>query len=90
MSEVELGRTGRLYSYTTTHTPVSHFQPPHSIGLVEIPEGLRVLAPLDGVSEDFAIGMEMELIIGPLWTEDDEEIVGFRYRPISLREESDG
>lgn len=58
MTEIEISKAGTLYSYTTTYTPVAHFQPPHSIGLIETPEGLRISAPLVGTQEDFQIGME--------------------------------
>ncbi len=84
MIEVELSKTGTLYSYTTTYRPVSRFEPPHSTGMIDTPDGLRIVAPLVGNQDVFRVGMEMELVIDTLWVEDETDIIGYRFRPALL------
>ena len=83
LEPVPLSRRGRLFTYTIVHMPASHFQPPHAAGYVDLPEGLRIFVPLDIVeSKPFQVGMEMEINIGPLWQEEDREIIGYRFSPV--------
>lgn len=84
MEDVILSRRGRLYSYTIGRMASSHFQPPYAIGLIDLPEGVRVLAPLMiSEGESYKVGMEMELFIDKLWKDDDKQIVGYKFKPVS-------
>ncbi len=83
MEEVSLSRRGKLYSYTFGHLPASHFQPPYAVGLVDMPEGVRVFAPLKTAEEKpFEIGMEMEVVIEELWQENDKRVIGYKFKPV--------
>jgi uncharacterized OB-fold protein len=59
---VESSGKGTLYSYVVVHYPqVPSFEYPLPIGLVELEEGTRVVANLDGVERDeIEIGMALE------------------------------
>lgn len=88
LRDVELGRTGELYSWT-----VQHYQPPalfrvddwqpSAVGLVELPEGLRVLAILTGADPgQIPIGTAMRLTTVPLYTDDEgRPVVTYAYTP---------
>ena len=83
LEDLPLNKRGKLFSYTTPQMPSSHFKPPYAVGFVEMPEGLRILAPLDIIADQpFKIGMEMEVHEDILWTEGEKEYVGFRFRPL--------
>lgn len=83
MTDISLGKRGRLVSYTTPGMPSTHFKPPYAVGFVEMPEGLRVFAPLDIVTDKpFKIGMEMEVHAETLWTEGEKEYVGYWFLPL--------
>lgn len=83
LDEVQLSRRGRLYSYTIGYMPSMHFQPPYAIGYVDLPEGVRIFAPLEIVEgKPFQIDMEMEVLIEKLWQEDDNEIIGYKFKPV--------
>jgi uncharacterized OB-fold protein len=88
--KIPLSRRGQLYSFT-----VQRFRPPppykgpekfepYGVGMVELPEGLRVTSVLE--EDDFSrlrVGMVMELVIKKIF--EDEEgraIVGYRFRPL--------
>ena len=83
MEEVGLSRRGKLYSYTIGRMASTHFQPPYAVGLIDLPEGVRVFAPLI-MTEDktYTIGMEMELVIEELWRENHNQIIGYKFKPV--------
>jgi len=83
MEEVILSRRGKLYSYTIAHMPSTHFQPPYAVGFVDLPEGVRVFAPLKMTGDKaFKIGMDMEVVIEELWREDDKQVIGYKFKPV--------
>jgi uncharacterized protein len=83
MEEVVLSRRGRLYSYAIGRMASTHFQPPYAVGLIDLPEGVRVFAPLVmAENATYTIGMEMELKIDELWQEEDKQVIGYRFKPV--------
>jgi uncharacterized OB-fold protein len=83
LTEVELSRRGTLYSYTIGHMPSIHFAPPYALGYIDLPEEVRVFAPLE-LTEDsqFEVGMEMDMVIEKLWEEEGKEIIGYKFKPV--------
>jgi uncharacterized OB-fold protein len=59
---VESSGRGTLYSYVVVHYPqVPAFDYPLPIGLIELEEGTRVVANLDGMErEEIQIGMALQ------------------------------
>ena len=85
MEELPLSQRGKLYSYTIGRMPSLHFEPPYALGYIDMPEGVRVFAPLKLAESEYGqlrIGMEMEVVIEKLWEEEDKEIIGWKYKPI--------
>jgi len=83
MEEVVLSRRGKLYTYTIGHMPSTHFQPPYAVGYVEMPEGVRIFAPLKTIEgRPFRVGMEMEVMIDELWQENDRQVMGYKFKPV--------
>lgn len=62
-----LSRHGTLYTYTVVrHKPPGDYRgpdpfQPFAMGLVELPEGIRVLAPLEGELGAIRIGMPLQM-----------------------------
>lgn len=84
--DVLLGPRGRLWTWTYVHVPLFAKKDArvdaYGVGQVDLPEGPRVQAILLGGPEDFRIGIEMELDLETLRTDDDgREVVIFRFRP---------
>lgn len=89
-ANVPLSRRGTLYSFT-----VQRFKPPppyrapepfvpYGVGMIELPEGLRVTAVLEeGDPSRLRVGIEMELVLASFF-EDDEgnEVLGYKFRTI--------
>jgi uncharacterized OB-fold protein len=85
--DVLLGPRGRLWTWTYVHVPLFAKKDArvdaYGVGQVDLPEGPRVQAILVGGPEDFRIGIEMELDLETLRTDDEgREVVIFRFRPV--------
>ncbi|HZM29533.1 MAG TPA: OB-fold domain-containing protein [Acidimicrobiales bacterium] len=84
---VLLGPRGRLWTWTYVHVPLFAKKDArvdaYGVGQVDLPEGPRVQAILLGGPDDFRIGIDMELDLETLRTDDDgREVVIFRFRPV--------
>lgn len=91
--DVELSTRGRLWSYTDAqYQPPEPFVAPSDpyvpfcLAAVELEaEKLVVLGQVvDGVGvDDLLIGMEMELVLGTLFEDDENEYVIWKWRPVA-------
>ena len=71
---------GTLYSYTVTHVPTAGFdgKAPYVIGLIELDEGVRIIANLKDVApEDAEIGMRVKAV----WEKIGEDGAYFAFVP---------
>ena len=83
-----LGRRGTLYSWTVQeYRPPALFRmddwAPYALGLVELPEGLRVLGMLTGCAPtDLVVDMALELVAERLFTDEDgRDVLTYKYAP---------
>ncbi len=90
--DVLLARRGRLWSWTTNHyaPPEPYVAPdpfvPYTVCAVELAqEQMTVLGGLaTGADPEFLeIGMEMELVLGPLYSDEEHEYVVWQWAPLS-------
>ena len=88
VTRVLLGRRGRLHSYTVQHyqpPPLFRMDPwaPYAIGLVEVEEGLQVIAMLTGLELDgLEIGTPLRLVTERLHEDDDgTAVLTYKYAP---------
>lgn len=88
VEEVLMGRQGRLHSYTVqAYRPPALFpmEPfaPYAIGLVELPEGLRVMGMLTGCElDEIRIDMAVELTVEALYTDESgRDVLTYKYAP---------
>ena len=90
IEEVTLSRRGKVWSYSILHYPppppfiVPDPFEPMPIVEVEIPEGLKIIGVLEGGKpEDVKIGMEAELVVGKLYTDNEgNEVIGWKFKPV--------
>ena len=92
LEEVELSRTGKLWSYTTNHyqPPAPYVSPepfkPYTIAAVELErEKMVVLGQIasDVDPEELKTGDEVELVLETLYEDDDSEFVVWKWKPIA-------
>jgi uncharacterized OB-fold protein len=81
----ELSGHGTLWAWTAVTAPPPGYrgETPYGMGVVELPEGIRVITRLtEGDPGALAAGQAMELRVVPLHTDDDgNEVVTFAFAP---------
>jgi hypothetical protein len=95
----ELSRRGTVWSYTDAqYQPPPPYVPradpyePFALAAVELAEGITVLGQVaDGYGvRDLRVGAEVELVVEPLYADDEGEKLIWRWKPVTeLGEESD-
>lgn len=88
VEEIALSPRGKLWAFTNVNYPVpdGYKGPvPYGVGMVEMPEGVRLLAHLTRSDPaELCVGMDMALVLDPLFVDDDGvEVVGFKFAPVS-------
>jgi len=86
MSEVEIGRTGKLFSHTIARFAPKGFLAPFFQAFIDLPEGPRIFALIgaqcpveNGVLQD---GMPMRLVLEPLAdTPESKGLLTYKYIP---------
>jgi uncharacterized OB-fold protein len=83
---VELSRRGVLWAWTavTAAPPGYRGEVPYGIGVVELPEAIRVIGRLtESNPAALTSGQEMELVIVPLHHDDEgNEVVTYAFSPV--------
>lgn len=84
--DVLLASSGRLWTWTYVHLPQfatsDRSVAGYGVGQIDLPEGPRVQSVLLGEPAAFRIGMEVELDLETLETDEDgDDVVIFRFRP---------
>lgn len=81
-----IGARGTLYLHTVVQArPPGYRGPlPYGFGIVELPEGLRVVSRLtESRLDELRPGLPLALEIAPLFTNDaGDEVLSFAYRPV--------
>jgi uncharacterized protein len=87
--EIALSKHGTLWSFTVVrHRPPGAFKgkepfTPFGVGLVELPERLRVMTPVYCDIQQLRIGMELMMMPFVRSEPDGAEVVGFGFAPVS-------
>jgi uncharacterized OB-fold protein len=85
-NDVILSNEGTLYTWTWVHLPLfaktDATVSSYGVGQVDLPEGPRIQAILQGEPTDFEIGMQLQLDVETLRQDDDgNDVVIYRFRP---------
>lgn len=78
---VPLSRQGTLHTFTVVHQSTPEFRTPYILAYADLPEGVRLLAPLAGVEPDrITVGMPLSLRVEPVRTDaEGRPILGYRW-----------
>jgi uncharacterized OB-fold protein len=84
--EVALSERGTLFLFTVVHNPPPGYRgsAPYGLGVVELPEGLRIVSPLSESSLSILrVGMQVRLVIAPLFTDEQgREVLSYAFAPM--------
>lgn len=80
LETVALSRDGVVYTYTVVHQSTPEFATPYTLAYIDLPEGVRVLAPLADVApEEVRIGLPVEVRVEPVRVaQDGRPVLGWR------------
>ncbi len=84
IEEVVLDGRGRLWGWTAVNAPPPGYlgDVPFGFGVVELPEGLRVITRLSHPVDGFTFGLPMAMRLAPLHeTEDGDTVVTYEFAP---------
>lgn len=73
--EHQLSRTGTLYTFSPVTIGPPQFNPPYTIGYVDLPDGIRIFSKIRG--DNFGIGDEMEVDVDIVAEENGEQTLGY-------------
>ena len=79
-----LSRRGKLYSYTTVYQKPPDYggDAPYVVGRVQLPEGVFILSQIKAEAGDLQVGMEMELLVEPIFTDQNgKEQLAYKFQP---------
>jgi uncharacterized OB-fold protein len=79
--DLALSRHGRVHTFTRVNRASPPFRAPYVLAFGQLPEGPRVFCQLDCPPDADVLDRSVELVIGPLYEEDGEEVHGYKFRP---------
>ena len=85
MEEKALSRLGGLFTYYVSMVAPLGFQAPFAAGYIDLPEGVRVYAPLTGfdlLRTSLRLGTKMELIVDKIYEDEHgNDVIGYKFKP---------
>jgi benzoylsuccinyl-CoA thiolase BbsA subunit len=85
MEVIPLSRKGKVYSATDVYIgqPSMREYMPLIVGYVDLPEGVRIFAQLEGEIGSFQCGDEVELVTGPVRNNPNgEPIISYKFKKV--------
>ena len=82
---VPLSRRGKLYAYSELYVgPPGYGQKlPYLIGYIDLPEGIRVFAQLEGEPGTFKCDEEVELTVGPIRKDEEgRTVLSYKFKKV--------
>lgn len=78
---VDIGITGRLYSYSEIHVAPRAFNTPYVVGYVDFGDDVRVFGQIDNPASALSVDIPVTPVIGTIRIDaDGAEITGYRFR----------
>lgn len=85
LEDAPLSPEGVLHSFTIVRRSLPDFPVPYGLGLVNFPEGVRVMAQIETDNfEELKLDMKMGVTVGTIRKgQDGKDIKSYKFRPIS-------
>jgi len=84
LEDAPLSFTGILHSYTVVRRSMPDYPVPYGLGLVDFPEGVRVMAQLEADNfDELKLGSQIEITIGRVRVgKNGNDILSYKFRPV--------
>lgn len=90
LHQILLSKHGKLHTYALSVMGPVELEKPYVMGFIDLPEGIRLyslIVDCEPWDEVLKIGMEMELVVGKIRTDQNgSDIMGYMFKPAMLRE----
>jgi uncharacterized OB-fold protein len=85
LEDAPLSPTGILHSFTIVRRSMPGYPVPYALGLVNFPEGVRVMAQIETSNpEKLKLDTEMEVTTGVIRkNKDGKDVISYKFRPAS-------
>ena len=83
LETIELSSEGKLYSWSRSEVPTHKMKPPYVCGFVELPEGIRLFAPMHPDADESVLksGLPVDIVVGEVWRTEEESVIGYHFKP---------
>lgn len=78
MEAAILSGEGTLITYTTVWVPRPGLEPPYVLGQIDLPEGVRVIGHVQGLSDSARVPLPVRLVMD----EDENRVPPFYFEPV--------
>ncbi|MHC4684864.1 MAG: Zn-ribbon domain-containing OB-fold protein [Planctomycetota bacterium] len=85
MKEIHLSGRGKIDSFTIVWSTLPGFEAPSVQSLIKLEEGITIWSLMTGCEaseEALEIGMDVELVIGKVKEDQDNQIVSYQFKPV--------
>ncbi len=85
LEDAPLSPTGVLHSFTIVRRSMPGYPVPYGLGLVDFPEGVRVMAQVEtDKPQELKLNMKMGITVGTIRkNKDGKEVRSYKFRPVS-------
>jgi uncharacterized protein len=83
LAEVALSPRGSVHSWTVVRQAPGRRPTPYTLAYVDLDDGVRLLAQLDHPGREPAIGLPVELVLGPIVLDDGSARLGWRFTTLA-------
>jgi hypothetical protein len=85
LEDAPLSPKGILHSFTIVRRSLPGYPVPYALGLVNFPEGVRVMAQIEAKNpEELKLDTEMEVTVGTIRKgKDGKDVISYKFRPVS-------
>ncbi len=85
LEDAPLSPTGILHSFTIVRRSMPGYPVPYALGLVNFPEGVRVMAQIETTNpEKLKLDTKMEVTTGIIRkSKDGKDVISYKFRPVS-------
>ncbi len=86
LEKTPLSRKGTLHTFARSVMGPTDMKKPFVMGFVDLPEGIKLYSLIidcDPWDQVLRVGMDVEMVIGPVKTDaDGRDVIGYMFRPV--------
>jgi uncharacterized OB-fold protein len=77
---IDLGGSGKLYSFSEVHIAPPQFKTPYVIGYVDMADDIRVFGQVENCAADLKLDDPVEVVLGTVRLDNGEPVQSYKFR----------